>query len=117
MPSALSMLPPALATSVLNQTATPSYWAPWISMRCGLPCLASWVESLIISSQVVGGFGTRSERYQSSWVLLLYGTAQSLPFHVAVSSGTFNVPLVDLVLVGAGPLPDPARLGELRRPR
>ncbi len=26
------MLPPALATSVLNQTTVPSYWAPWISM-------------------------------------------------------------------------------------
>ena len=31
-PSSFRMLPPALATSVLNQTVTPSYWAPWISM-------------------------------------------------------------------------------------
>ncbi len=29
----------------------------------------------IIWSQVFGGVGTRSERYQSSWVLLLYGAA------------------------------------------
>ncbi len=28
-----------------------------------------------ISAQVVGGFGTRSLRYQSSWMLVLYGTA------------------------------------------
>ena len=25
------MEPPALSTSVLNQTVSPSYWAPWIS--------------------------------------------------------------------------------------
>src|SRR5215831_8810444 len=56
------MLPPALATRVLNQTVTPSYCAPWFS---------SCSASLIISSQVLGGFGTRSERYHSSWVLLL----------------------------------------------
>ena len=42
------MLPPALATRVLNQTVTPSYCAPWISIRCGLPCLASCSASLII---------------------------------------------------------------------
>ena len=42
------MLPPALATMVLNQTVVPSYWAPWISIRCGLPCLASASASLII---------------------------------------------------------------------
>ncbi len=29
---AFRMLPPALATMVLNQTVMPSYWAPWISM-------------------------------------------------------------------------------------
>src|SRR5262249_50739548 len=63
--------PPALASRVLNQTVTPSYWAPWISIRCGLPCLASASASLIISVQVLGGDFTRSERYHSSWVLLL----------------------------------------------
>ena len=65
------MLPPALATSVLNQTTTPSYWAPWISIRCGLPCLASAWASANICAHVLGGVLTRSERYQSSWVLLL----------------------------------------------
>ena len=69
--SGVSTLPPALASSELNQTTTPSYCAPWISIRCGLPSFASWIESLIISSQVLGGLGTRSERYHSSWVLLL----------------------------------------------
>jgi hypothetical protein len=29
---AFRMLPPALATIVLNQTVAPSYCAPWISM-------------------------------------------------------------------------------------
>src|SRR5262245_56970612 len=65
------MLPPALTVSVLNQTTVPSYWAPWISIRCGLPCLASCSASLIICAHVFGGVFTRSERYQSSWVLLL----------------------------------------------
>ncbi len=67
----VSTLPPALASSVLNHTTTPSYCAPWISIRCGLPCCASLAASANISAQVFGGFGTRSERYHSSWVLLL----------------------------------------------
>src|SRR5260370_31296588 len=75
--SGVSTLPPALASSELNQTTVPSYCAPWISIRCGLPALASWIESLIISSHVVGGLGTRSERYHSNWVVLLEGTAQA----------------------------------------
>ncbi len=40
-------------------------------MRCGFPALASAIDWSIISSHVFGGVGTRSERYQSSWVLLL----------------------------------------------
>ena len=88
------MLPPALATSVLNHTTVPSYCAPWISMRCGLPCLASCSASLIICAQVFGGVFTRSDRYQSSWVLLLYGTATSLPRQMAVCSGPLSVPLM-----------------------
>ena len=73
--SAVRTLPPALASMVLNQTVTPSYWAPWISIRCGLPSLASCSESAIIWAQVVGGVVTRSDRYHSSWVLVLSGTA------------------------------------------
>ena len=69
------MLPPALEIRVLNQTVVPSYCAPWISIRCGLPSLASCSASVIIWSQVAGGVFTRSSRYHSSWVLLLYGTA------------------------------------------
>src|SRR6185437_14422986 len=60
---AFRMLPPELATSVLNQTTTPSYWAPWISIRCGLPCLARAWASANIWAQVVGGVFTRSDRY------------------------------------------------------
>src|ERR1700746_744494 len=81
---AFRMLPPELATSVLNQTTTPSYWAPWISIRCGLPCLARAWASVNICAQVLGGVFTRSDRYQSSWVLLLYGTATSCPRQIAV---------------------------------
>src|SRR5262249_54728995 len=92
------MLPPALATSVLNQTTVPSYWAPWISMRCGLPCLASCSASLIISAHVFGGVFTRSERYQSNWVLLLYGTATSCPCPVAGSSGPLSLPWIPCCL-------------------
>src|SRR5262249_20729834 len=71
------MLPPALTTSVLNHTTVPSYWAPWISIRWGLPCRASACASANICAHVFGGVFTRSERYQSNWVLLLYGTATS----------------------------------------
>src|SRR6266496_4059113 len=69
----VSTLPPALASSVLNHTTTPSYWAPWISIRCGLPCCASLGAWPHIPAQVFGGFGTRSERYYGSWVARLYG--------------------------------------------
>src|SRR5260370_19569663 len=82
--SGFSSVPPALETIVLNQTVPPSYCAPWISMRCGLPCLASCSASEIISAQVVGGVGTRSDRYHSSWVLVLSGPATSWPFPVPV---------------------------------
>src|SRR5437762_325694 len=87
----LRTLPPALLISELNHTVRPSYWAPWISMRCGLPCLASCAASEIISPHVFGGFGTRSDRYQSSSVLELNGTATSLPFHSEVDSGPGRV--------------------------
>src|SRR5262249_33072515 len=73
--SGVSTLPPALASIVLNQTVAPSYCAPWISIRCGLPCLASLIASLIISVQVFGGVLTRAERYHRNWVLVLSGTA------------------------------------------
>src|SRR6266487_696416 len=59
--SGVSTLPPALASMVLNQTVAPSYCAPWISIRCGLPALASLIESLIISVQVAGGVLTTAE--------------------------------------------------------
>src|SRR5262249_22136375 len=92
------MLPPALATSVLNQTTVPSYCAPWISMRCGLPCLASCSASLIISAHVFGGVFTRSERYHSSWVLLLYGGGTHLSCQIAAFSGSLSGPATALAL-------------------
>ena len=54
--------------------------------------MASASASEIISAQVCGGFGTRSDRYQSNWVLLLCGAAYSLPFHSAVSKAGASVP-------------------------
>src|SRR5215207_1766991 len=54
-------------------------------MRWGLPWRARASAWRIISAQVVGGWGTRSLRYHSSWVLLLNGAATSWPFQVAVS--------------------------------
>src|SRR5579859_5943148 len=86
------MVPPALFTIVLNHTVVPSYCAPWISIRCGLPALASCSASEIIWAPVVGGFGTRSERYHSSWVLLLSGTAYREPFQIAVFRAGTSVP-------------------------
>src|SRR5260370_19372109 len=82
--SGFSTVPPALETIVLNQTVPPSYCAPWISMRCGLPCLASCSASEIISAQVVGGVGTRSDRYHSRWGLVFSGTATNSPFQIAL---------------------------------
>src|ERR671919_1652374 len=54
-------------------------------MSWGLPSRARASAWLIICAQVVGGWGTRSLRYHSSWVLLLNGAATSCPFQVAVS--------------------------------
>ena len=61
-------------------------------MRCGLPSFFSCSASASIWAQVFGGVLTRSERYHSSWVLLLSGTATSWPFHSAVSSAGWSVP-------------------------
>src|SRR5919197_4464405 len=62
--------PPADATSELNQTTTPSYWAPWISMKFALASLEAWSMR---PSHVLAGLETRSLRYQSSCVLVLAG--------------------------------------------
>src|SRR3954447_23537677 len=67
------MLPPAESTSALNQTVNPSYLFAWTWINAGLPCAASLSASLIIWSQVVGAFFTRSLRYQRSWVFELNG--------------------------------------------
>jgi hypothetical protein len=57
----LTIVPPADCTSELNQTTTPSYCAPWISM-----CVLSRVASSIRSDQVLGTCLTLSLRYQSN---------------------------------------------------
>ncbi len=40
----------------------------------------------------MGGVFTRSERYHSSWVLVLSGAATSWPFHIAVCRAGAIVP-------------------------
>src|SRR5260370_12510933 len=73
--SGFRIVPPALATIVLNQTVVPSYCAPWISIRCGLPCLARCSASALIRAQVVGGAGFWAGRYPRSPVLRWAGPA------------------------------------------
>src|SRR5690349_14518907 len=66
LPDFVRIWPPADVNSELNHTVRPSYFAAWTSMaRCPDGSdLVIW----IISDHVAGGFGTRSLRYQSSWV-------------------------------------------------
>src|SRR4051795_281526 len=45
----------------------------------------------IISSKVLGGFGTSDFRYHRSWTLVVRGTPYSLPCQVAVSIGGWSV--------------------------
>ncbi|OLT12684.1 hypothetical protein BJF78_23910 [Pseudonocardia sp. CNS-139] len=72
--------PPALVSSVLNQTEMPSYWAACTSMYDGSPRACSASDWRIMSSHVAGGVGARSVRYQRSWVLVLSGAAHSRPW-------------------------------------
>src|ERR1700685_2510928 len=99
------MVPPSLATNVLNQTVTPSYCAPWISIRCALPSFFSCAASANICAQVLGGFGTSAELYHSSWVLLLSGTATSLPCQIAVSRAGLRGQVSAAALVPRVPVP------------
>ena len=59
-----------------------------------MPFLPISAACLNISSQVFGGFGTRSLRYQSSCVLLQIGAAQSLSSKRAVSATLGKTPSV-----------------------
>src|SRR4051812_33410293 len=69
---------PAPAISALTQTVSPSYWLPCTSID--FPFFLAWA---IIWSQVKfgPGLGTWSLRYQSSWVLLVKGSAQTWPLY------------------------------------
>src|ERR1700754_964204 len=69
-----TIVPPADCTSELNQTTTPSYCAPWISMKLAL---GSRDACRMRPSHVLAGLGTRSLRYQSSCVFVLAGAAHS----------------------------------------
>src|SRR3954449_3375711 len=72
-----TIVPPPPATSELNHTVVPSYWAPWISMR---PAFGSAEACAIRPSHVAAGFLTRSLRYQSSCVFVFAGAAQTRPW-------------------------------------
>src|SRR5690606_37292534 len=86
-PSSDRMRPPADSVIELYTTTRPSYWAPVNTISCGLPCSRSRREVSIISSHVRGGSGVIRSSYQSSWTLVFFGAAYSLPSHCAVFSG------------------------------
>src|SRR5690606_11859779 len=90
-PSSESTRPPALASSVLNHTTSPSYCLACTAIQLGSPAACNRVASATMSSQVAGGAGVKSGRYQSNWVLVVTGAAYSCPCHFAVSSGPGRV--------------------------
>ena len=66
-------MPPADSIIALTQTTRPSYW---FALDLDRPSSGpSFSASAIISSQVFGGFLTRSLRYQSSSVFDQIGAA------------------------------------------
>src|SRR5919201_4029434 len=65
--------PPADSIIAVTQTVYPSYLLAWTWIVSGLPSRASLSASRIISPQVFGALGTRSLRYQRSWVLDVNG--------------------------------------------
>ena len=91
LPSSDSTLPPALVSKVLNQTTRPSYCLACTAIQLGPPAVCSRVACATMSSQVAGASGIRSARYQSIWVLVVMGAANSRPCHCAVLSGPGKV--------------------------
>src|SRR3954471_24465021 len=91
LPSSESTWPPALSSSELNHTTSPSYCLACNAIQLGLPAACSRVASETMSSHVVGGLSIKSARYQSNWVLVVMGAAYSLSCHLAVSNGPGSV--------------------------
>lgn len=95
LPVSVTMVPRAEPTSELNHTVRPSYRAPWTWIL--FSAAGSLAAMAIISSHVLGGVGTRSLRYQRSWVFEVNGIAHSLPMYSAVLRGPSSVPAVAFV--------------------
>ena len=91
LPSSESTRPPALSNSVLNHTTRPSYCLPCTAIQLGPPAACSRLASASMPSQVSGGGATRSGRYQSNWVLVVTGAANSRPCQRADASGPGRV--------------------------
>ena len=113
---AFRMLPPALATSVLNQTTTPSYWAPWISIRCGLPCLG---QRLGVGEHLRPRLGRRLHQVGAvpeQLGVAVVGHRDQLPAPDRGLQRPLQRASDGRCLGRAGPRPDPAGRGELGLP-
>ena len=75
LPSSESTWPPALSSSVLNHTTTPSFWVACTPIQLGSPAACNRAASSTIAFQVAGGLSIKSGRYQSNWVLVATGAA------------------------------------------
>src|SRR3984885_9128992 len=90
-PSSESTCPPALSSSVLNHTTTPSFWLACTPIQLGPPAACNRVASSTTALHVAGGLSIKSGRYQSNWVLVLTGAAYSRCRQVAVDNGPGRV--------------------------
>ena len=91
LPSSESTWPPALSSSVLNHTTTPSFWLACTPIQLGPPAACNRPASSTTALHVAGGLSIKSGRYQSNWVLVLTGAAYSRCRQVAVDNGPGSV--------------------------
>src|SRR5277367_5425007 len=94
LPSSESTWPPALSSSVLNQTTTPSFWLACTPIQLGPPAACSRAASASTPLQVSGGLSIKSGRYQSNWVFVLRGAAYNRCRQIAVLNGPGKVSVV-----------------------
>src|SRR5271170_5258884 len=94
LPSSESTWPPALSSSVLNHTTTPSPWLACTPIQLGPPAACSRAASASTPLQVSGGLSIKSGRYQSNWVFVLRGAAYNRCRQIAVLNGPGKVSVV-----------------------
>src|SRR5277367_2861527 len=94
VPSSESTWPPALSSSVLNQTTTPSFWLACTPIQLGPPAACNRAASASTPLQVSGGLSIKSGRYQSNWVFVLRGAAYNRCRQIAVLNGPGKVSVV-----------------------